>query len=146
MTCVLLLSGCAGEATPYQRAGTGSGGGYSEERISEDTFYITYTASGGTSGPVLCDYLYRRAAELTLRYGFHYFAVIRAPHQPTRLETRYPNALGTTEMREPIDAEFPVSGRVFMTIRCLKEPHAPPETRVLIDAQGYLQKHPNPGL
>ncbi|MCX5645814.1 MAG: hypothetical protein NTZ17_14225 [Phycisphaerae bacterium] len=141
---VVLLCGCAGEPTPYQRAGTASAGGYSERRISEDTFYVSYRANSRTPGNVLCAYLFRRAAELTRRYGFHYFAVIRGPRQPTHRETRYPDALGTKERREPIDVEMPVPGEVFMTIQCFKAPPAPPETRVIIDAKGYLEKNPHP--
>ena len=140
----LLLCGCASAPTPYQRAETRGREGYSEKRISEDTFYVTYTANSRTPGRVACAYLYRRAAELTLRYGFNYFAVIRGPRQPTHRETRYPEALGTKEMREPIDVEMPVPGEVFMTIQCFQSPQTPPETRVIVDAKGYLEKNPNP--
>ncbi|HNY81059.1 MAG: hypothetical protein RBS72_22830 [Sedimentisphaerales bacterium] len=50
-----------------------SGEGYSEKRISEDTFYVTYVANACTPDRVLSDYLHRRAAELTLRYGYRYW-------------------------------------------------------------------------
>ena len=72
---VLLLCGCASEPTPYQRAGARLGGGYSEKRVSEDTFYVTYTANSRTPGRVMYAYLCRRAAELTLRHGFRMEAV-----------------------------------------------------------------------
>jgi hypothetical protein len=140
---VLLLCGCASEPTPYQRAGAKSGGGYSEKRVSEDTFYVTYTANARTPGRVACAYLYRRAAEVTLRYGFRYFAVIRGPRQPTHLETRDPGALGTKERRDPIDIEMTVPGTVFMTIQCFKDVQKAPGAR-LVDAKAYLEKDPNP--
>jgi hypothetical protein len=141
---VILLCGCVREPTPYQRAGTRWAEGYSEKRVSQDTFYVTYMANDRTPGRVVCAYLYRHAAELTLRYGFNYFAVIRGPRQPIYREARYGSGVDKKEMREPIDIERPVSGTVFMTIQCFKALQAPPETRVIIDAKGYLEKNPNP--
>jgi hypothetical protein len=64
----LFVCGCACEPTPYQRAATHSGKGYSERRVSEDMFYVQYVATTCTPPhQVLSGYLYRRAAELTLQ-------------------------------------------------------------------------------
>lgn len=140
---ILLLCGCAREPTPYQRAGSAWAEGFSEKRIAEDTFYVTYRANNKTPGRVMCGYLYRRAAEVTLRYGFRYFAVIRGPRMPMGLAVDYVHYEDAKDNWEPVVVEEPVSGTLFMTIQCLKEVREVPGTR-LIDAKGLLEKNPNP--
>ncbi len=139
---VLLLWGCAREPTPYQRAGRAWAEGFSEKRVAEDTFYVAYRANRKTPGRVVCGYLYRRAAEVTLRYGFRYFAVIRGPRMPIGLEVHHVYSEDRDDW-EPIVEEEPVSGTLFMTIQCLKEAREVPGAR-LIDAKSYLEKNPNP--
>ena len=140
---VLLLSGCAGEPTPYQPAATRWADGYSERRIAEDTFYVTYRASSRTPGRVVCAYLYHRAAEVTLQYGFDYFAVIRGPRMPTGLDVSYVHREDAGDDWEPVVVETSVSGTLFITIQCLKEAQEMPGAR-LIDARGYLERNPHP--
>ncbi len=139
---ILLLCGCAHEPTTYQRAGRAWAKGFSEKRIAEDTFYVTYRANAKTPGRVVCAYLYRRAADVTLRYGFRYFAVVRGPRMPIGLEVHHVYS-EDRDGWEPIVEEAPVSGTLFMTIQCLKEVRKVPGAR-LIDAQGFLEKNPNP--
>jgi hypothetical protein len=140
---VLLLSGCVGEPTPYQRAAAQGREGYSEKRVSEDTFYVTYTANARTPGRVACAYLYRRAAEVTLRYGFRYFAVIRGPRNPTGLAVYDVVRQGARDKRDLVVAEEPVSGTIFITIQCFKDEQEVPGARQ-IEAKDYLEKNPHP--
>jgi hypothetical protein len=139
---ILLLCSCAREPTSYQRAERAWAEGFSEKRIAEGTFYITYRANRKTPGRVVCGYLYRRAAEVTLRYGFQYFAVIRGPRVPMGLEVHHVYSEDRDDW-EPIVEETPVSGTLFMTIQCLKEVQEVPGAR-LIDAKRLLEKNPNP--
>ena len=142
LVSTLLLCGCTREPTPYQRAGRTWAEGFSEKRIADDTFYVTYRANSKTPGRVVCGYLCRRAAEVTLQYGFRYFAVIRGPRMPIGLEVHHVYSEDKDEW-EPIVNEAPVSGTLFMTIQCLKEVREVPGAR-LIDAKGLLEKSSNP--
>jgi hypothetical protein len=139
----LLLSGCVGAPTPYQRAGAQGREGYSGKRISEDTFYVTYTANARTPGRVACAYLYRRAAEVTLRYGFRYFAVIRGPRNPTGLAIYDVARQGARDKLDPVVVDEPVSGTTFLTIQCFKDVQEVPGAP-LIEAKDYLEKNPRP--
>ena len=141
-TAVLLLCGCAREPTPYQRAPTAWAKGFSETRIAEDTFYVSYRANGRTPGRVVCGYLYRRAAEVTLRYGYRYFAVIRGPRMPMGLEVQGVYS-EDRDGWEPTVVEAPVTGTLFMTIQCLKEVQEVPGAHP-IDAKSYLENNRNP--
>ncbi|MDI9431523.1 MAG: hypothetical protein QM570_07375 [Planctomycetota bacterium] len=134
---VVLVCGCACEPVPYQRAVGRSGEGYSEKRISEDTFYVTYVANACTPDRVLSDYLHRRAAELTLQYGYRYFAVLRTPRRPTHLDIA--TVGGRTEPEHTIVIEAASRGTLFMPIQCFRDaPESPDMT--LIDAKTYLEK------
>ena len=89
LTLLICILGC--QATPYQKLGTTSAGGYSEKRISDDIFYVRFIANSNTPPKVVCRYLYRRAAEVTLENGFLYFTVIRGPGQLTERREFYPS-------------------------------------------------------
>lgn len=75
----LLVAGCV---TTYQPRG--AGGGYQDEKISEDTYRVTYYASGSTSRPVLLKYFLYRCAELTLANGYPYFELYSTEREPPR--------------------------------------------------------------
>lgn len=65
------LSGCA---TSYHKAGFT--GGFSETRLAENIFQISYRGNAFTSAERASDFSLLRAAELTLDNGYHYFAII----------------------------------------------------------------------
>ncbi len=134
---VFFVCGCACEPVPYQRAVRRSGKGYSEKRISEDTFYVTYVANACTPDRVLLDYLHRRAAELTLQHGYRYFAGLREPRQPTHLDTA--TVGGRTEPERTIVVEAARRGTLFMPIQCFRDAPESPDM-ALIDAKAYLQE------
>jgi hypothetical protein len=68
------LSACV-TATPYQpmAAGTAQSGGYSETKVEQDRYRITFTGNSLTSRDVVENYLLHRAAELTLAQGKDWF-------------------------------------------------------------------------
>ena len=133
------MCGCACEPTPYQRAVAHSGRGYSERRISQDTFYVKYEATTCTSDHVLSCYLRRRAAELTLRYGFRYFAVLRDPHPLTSLDARSVPTRDEPRKWRTVVVEAPSPGTSLMPIQCFHEAQESPDM-ALIDAREYLDR------
>ena len=72
----LLAAGCA-------TAGAGSAfhGGFSEERLDEDEFWIGFAGNLSVDAAALDQSLLRRAAEVTRRNGFSYFTVISRSRQ-----------------------------------------------------------------
>jgi hypothetical protein len=68
----LLVAACA-SLSPYGPQVGGSGQGYSEQRIENDRWRVTYRGVGDP-GPV-SDYALLRAAELTLQNGDEWFEV-----------------------------------------------------------------------
>lgn len=77
----LILSGCA---TPYQRVGIT--GGYSETKLGENIFLVSFRGNGYTSRDRAIDFSLLRAAELTLENGFRYFVVIES-EKHTEIDT-----------------------------------------------------------
>ena len=139
MVSAISVCGCACEPTPYQRAAAHSGRGYSERRVSQDTFYVKYEATTCTSNQVLSGYLHRRAAELTLQYGFQYFAVLRDPHQLTCLDTRSVPVRDEPRKWRTIVVEAPTSGTLLMPIQCFHDAQESSDVAV-IDAREYLDR------
>jgi|GEM_PF-906749 len=135
---LLALMGVWGcEATPYQRAGLSSKRGFSETRLSEDTFHVVFRANYTTSVQTLREYLYRRAAELTLEHGFRYFAVVRPARPLTQYRTEYRSQEDEEAMTDSMEAEYPAWGTMHMTIQCFREGEQPADGP-LIDAQAHL--------
>jgi hypothetical protein len=69
----LLLAGCAGGPTPYQQARDGYG--YSEQRIEENRYRVSFAGNAATTRQTVEDYLLYRAAELTVQTGHDWFEV-----------------------------------------------------------------------
>ena len=69
-----LLSACA-TPTPYQAAVPGSGyrTGYSDMRIEDDRYRISFSGNDLTSRQTVENYMLYHAAELTLNAGYAYF-------------------------------------------------------------------------
>jgi len=68
---IIIFCGCA---TPYQS--DGFGGGYSEFRITRDTFVVTFRGNSFTPSQKVLEYTLMRASELTVQNGYTYFSVI----------------------------------------------------------------------
>ena len=141
LTFLVCILGC--QATPYQKLGTTSAGGYSDKRISDDIFYVRFIANSNTPSKVVCRYLYRRAAEVTLENGFLYFSVIRGPDQLTERREFYPSEDYFHDMEPPREVDVPVSHWQKMAIQCFENVPENEDVR-LIDAREYLKKHGEP--
>jgi hypothetical protein len=68
---VAALSGCA---TGYHASGFK--GGFSQTKVSEDTYQVQVTGNGYTTSERASQFLLRRCAELTLESGRRYFAML----------------------------------------------------------------------
>ena len=80
MTALALsLASCASTGPYYQplEAGHVSRGGYSEVRLDEDRFEVTFVGNRLTSREQVEAYLLYRAAELTLEHGRDWFVIER---------------------------------------------------------------------
>ena len=138
---LVLVAGLLGcEATPYQRLGTTPAGGYSEEAMSKDTFYIKFYANNHTSPKVVCRYLYRRAAEVTLRYGFHFFAVVRSPSPLAERVSFYASKDAYHDMADRIEVDLLQGNQLQMVIQCFTDVPEQGDIRP-INAQKYLERY-----
>ncbi len=81
-----LAAACASAPTPYAPATGASSYGYSEQKIEADRYAIRFNGNRATAANAAQDYALLRAAEITLRDGYEWFAVVdrAAPDQSTR--------------------------------------------------------------
>jgi len=94
VTAALALSACV-TATPYQPAGEGRYGGYTEQRLENDRFRVSFSGNSVTSREEVETGLLLRAAELTTENGFDWFATVnRATDRDTRFQTLSPGYRG----------------------------------------------------
>jgi len=127
--------GCACEPTPYQRAAAHSGKGYSEKRAPDGVFYVTYVGNTCTTDRLLSAYLHRRAAELTLQYGFRYFVVLREPRRLTSLDARELR-VDRQSPRQTVVLESQTAGTLTMPIQCFHDAQESSDM-TFIDAKEY---------
>lgn len=71
LAAAALLTGCA---TPYQP--NGFGGGYSDRKIDDNTYYVAYAGNGYTSRVQVFRAWIYRCAEMTTQNGYDYFVVL----------------------------------------------------------------------
>ncbi len=69
----VILSGCA---TAYQRQDFT--GGYSETRLAENIFQISFRGNGYTSRERASDFSLLRSAEVTIENGYQYFIIVES--------------------------------------------------------------------
>lgn len=67
----LLITGCA---TGYKPSGWS--GGYSDMRLGNDMYKVSFNGNGYTGSETVSNYFLRRCAELTIEQGFDYFAIV----------------------------------------------------------------------
>jgi len=100
-TAALALSACA-TPTPYQPAGQGRMGGYSEQRLQNDRYRVSFAGNSVTSRQDVEMGLLLRAAELTVENGFDWFATIdRVTDRDTRLQ-----AVGAPPLGDPFYGRY----------------------------------------
>jgi hypothetical protein len=69
---LLLMTLAACETpTPYQPRG--EQGGYTDQRLGENRYRVTFTGNAATQREIVETYLLRRAAEVTVQSGYHWF-------------------------------------------------------------------------
>lgn len=103
---VLLLQACQ---TGYQAQGPT--GGYTEQRIADDTYYVTFAGNGKTPKEVVERYFIYRCAELTREKGYKYFVVLRTNRTGSLEMPRIGEAIGESPWRSAgLDAGAPAGG------------------------------------
>lgn len=83
MSVAASLAACA-TSTPYQPAADGRGYGFSEQRIEENRYRITFRGNSLTTREMVENALLFRAAELTLANGYDYFVVVESDTEARR--------------------------------------------------------------
>lgn len=83
----LILAACA-TATPYGPASSGGGYGFSDQRIEENRYRITFRGNSLTSRETVENSLLFRAAELTVERGYDYFIVVENETEASKRYTR----------------------------------------------------------
>lgn len=68
----LWLAACA-SGPVYKPKGPGEYSGYTDERLAENRYRVTFSGNSGTPREQVEDFLLRRAAEVTLQSGFTHF-------------------------------------------------------------------------
>lgn len=82
LTGFLIVNGCE---TAYQQVESYGGipfGGYTENRINQNTAMVTFRANEITSGQTVRTYLYYRCAEVTIANGYDYFVITSMTSSP----------------------------------------------------------------
>ena len=98
ITIVILCSFVTSCATPYQRLGVT--GGYSDIRLSKDTYKVSFRGNASTSQEEVQNYLLRRSADLTLQNGYKYFLILTSKNKDEEIPVTTPtkvrmNSYGT---------------------------------------------------
>ena len=95
IAAALLLSACA-TPTPYQPidARGQASGGYSEQRLQDDRFRVSFRGNEFTSRARVENYLLYRAAELTLQAGYDGFTMVRQDTDPNMRTRVYGDPYG----------------------------------------------------
>jgi outer membrane protein TolC len=71
----LALAGCATQPTVYQAAAAPAAVGYSDYRIENDRFRVTFQGGPGASPQYVSDLALLRAADLAIASGYDWFRV-----------------------------------------------------------------------
>ncbi|MBN9320188.1 MAG: hypothetical protein J0I28_10925 [Caulobacterales bacterium] len=89
------LAACA-TPTPYQPAvrGTAVSGGFSDARITENRFRVTFSGNTLTSRETVERYLLFRAAELTTQTGYDWFEIVDRATDRDRRTYSTPGMMG----------------------------------------------------
>jgi hypothetical protein len=74
LAIALALSACA-TVNPYHPAASAGGYGYSDQRLEQDRYRITFRGDSATKRAQVEDYLLFRSAEVTLQSGYDYFVI-----------------------------------------------------------------------
>ncbi|MGI9436854.1 MAG: CC0125/CC1285 family lipoprotein [Geminicoccaceae bacterium] len=81
---ILSMVGACAVPTPYQAAEKGYG--YSDQRIEDNRYQLSFAGNSSTPRETVESYLLYRAAEVTIENGFDYFTIVQ---RDTERSTRY---------------------------------------------------------
>jgi hypothetical protein len=89
-----LVGGCVAVGpTPYQSLRPANAlemsGGYSEHRLDEATYQVSFAGNGYTDRGAVLAMLHRRCAEVTVAAGFRFFLVVDKSHHATDIDTQF---------------------------------------------------------
>jgi len=88
ISLIVLIFVCASCSTPYQQQNWYSHrGGYSETKLTDNSFRITFNGNKMTDGSKATDYALLRSAEITKLNGFKYFVIATTNTQTMYQET-----------------------------------------------------------
>lgn len=73
LVALLFISGCAGSTSFHPRL---EGTGYSDYKVAEDHYQVSYTANSLTNRNKVAQYLIYRAAQIALESNREYFVVL----------------------------------------------------------------------
>lgn len=91
-----LLTGCASGPTPYQPGAADSGDrGYSESKIENDRYRISFKGNSMTDRETVENYMLYRAAELTLQNGYDTFTIVNRDTDKDSRTRSYGGYMGT---------------------------------------------------
>jgi len=71
LSAACLLASCATAYQPLSFAG-----GYSDQRLDDNTVQVSFRGNGFTAPETVHSYLLRRCAEVTLQNGYNYFVLV----------------------------------------------------------------------
>ena len=71
-----VLAACATSVGTNYQAADSKGYGYSDQRVEQDRYRVTFAGDGATPAEAVEDYALRRAAELARANGYDWFRVV----------------------------------------------------------------------
>jgi hypothetical protein len=92
LSVVFILGGCGLIPTPYQPRDIATGWGYTQKRVTDNTWEVSFRASPKTPSTTVARYFAYHCAELTKEQGFKYFVVLRNPSSPPQPSYAQPPA------------------------------------------------------
>lgn len=90
---ILSLTGCA---TPYQASSSPNGFGYSDTRLSQNAFLVSFQGNAATPRETVDTYLLYRCAELTEQEGFDYFILAEGHSEDVHQSFTAPGSFSST--------------------------------------------------
>jgi len=93
-SCCFLVSLTSGCRTPYQSESLR--GGYSETRLQENVFTVSFRGNGYTRPERTTDFAMLRCAELTIQNGYRFFVIADAQHDASSSVYSTPGSSSTT--------------------------------------------------
>lgn len=103
LACGLVTLAACETGPIYKPKGPGETVGYTDERLTENRFRVTFTGTRATPREEVENYLLRRAAEVTLQSGFSHFVF---DTRDTEAKTYYRTDFGPWDWGPPYGPRF----------------------------------------